>query len=193
MPTFRSLLEDPNIDMEAVGAHLDGLSHDERVRQVHAIPGGLQSRLYAAANGLGELDMGYFVPADTPDRQFVRHYGKNSLPAFSIFEKRFARPGPDSAVMWGYNHSAMMPLVGPGHFVLRQGPQAGELHVDYYSVPPERIDGAPPLAPNDRGISTLVYGHMIDVLRRVSDHVTIGRAVKKGQDTPNYFLLCREG
>ncbi len=65
--------------------------------------------------------------------------------------------------------------------------------VEYYSVPPDRLDGAPKLARNDRGISTLVYGHMIDVLRRVSAHVTIGRAIKKGQETPNYFLLCREG
>ena len=33
---------------------------------------------------------------------------------------------------------------------------------------------------------------MIDYLRRVSDHVTIGRAFRKGKWTENYFLLCRE-
>jgi hypothetical protein len=192
MTTFRDLLSAETIDMDAVSAHLDGLGHGERVRQVREIPGGLQRKLYAAADGHGSLDMDYFVPPEQADGAFVRHYGKNSLPAFSIFEKRFARPQAGSPVMWGFNHSPLMALVGPGHFVLRTGPEAGELHVDYYSVPPERLDGAPALAPNDRGISTLVYGHMIDVLRRVSGHVTIGRAVKKGADTPNYFLLCRE-
>lgn len=187
------LLESPDLDLARLSEHLDGLEHGERVRQVRAVPGRLQGRLFGAASGFGALDMEYFVPADRPDGQLVRHYGKNSLPVFSIFEKRFARPEAGSPVMWGYNHSPMMALVGPGHFVLRSGPELGEMHVDYYSVPPRRLDGAPALVPNDRGISALVYGHMIDVLRRVSAHVTIGRAIKKGQETANYFLLCREG
>ena len=89
-------------------------------------------------------------------------------------------------------HRPLMAVIGPGHFVLRSGPADNELHVDYYSVPDERLDGAPPLQANTKGISTLIYGNMIDVLRRVSSHVTIGRAVKHGKDTPNYFLLCRQ-
>ena len=132
------------------------------------------------------------MPASQPNRSFVRHYGKNSLPVFSHFEKRFARPEDGSPVLWGFNHGPLMGLIGPGHFVMRTGPDDGEMHVDYYSTPPERLEGAPPLKANTAGISTLVYGNMVDVLRRVSEHVTIGRAIKKGQDTPNYFLLCRE-
>lgn len=193
MRTFADLLRCDPIDMDAVSAHLNALSHAERVQQVRSVSGGLQKRLFAAAQGFRDLDHEYYVPEATADGTFVRHYGKNSLPLFSIFEKRFARPEADSPVMWGYNHSSMMPLVGPGHFVLRSGPGAGEMHVDYYSTPPERLDGAPKLKANDSGISTLVYGHMIDVMRGVSDHVSIGRAVKKGAETPNYFLLCREG
>jgi len=190
--TLNSLLRCDPIDLGAVAQHLDGLDHDERVRQVRSVPGGLQKRLFAAADGWRSLDMQYFVPDETPDRTFVRHYGKNSLPLFSHFEKRFARPEPGSPVMWGFNHGPMMGIVGPGHFVLRTGPSELELHVDYYSHPPDRIEGAPKLARNDKGISALVYGHMVDVLRGVSDHVSIGRAVKKGADTPNYFLLCRQ-
>jgi hypothetical protein len=34
---------------------------------------------------------------------------------------------------------------------------------------------------------------MIDVLRGVSEHVSVGRAIKHGKETSNYFLLCREG
>jgi hypothetical protein len=66
------------------------------------------------------------------------------------------------------------------------------MHVDYYSIPEEQLEGAPALKENTAGLQTLVYGNMIDVLRRVSAHVSIGRAVKKGKDTGNYFLLCRE-
>ena len=33
---------------------------------------------------------------------------------------------------------------------------------------------------------------MIDYLRKVSDHVSIGRAVKGGKAMDNWFLLCRE-
>ncbi len=193
MSSLSALLSCDPIDLDAVAAHLDGLSHDERVKQVRAVPGGLQKKLFAAAEGYGELDPTYYVPEETPDRTFVRHYGKNSLPLFSIFEKRFARPEPGSKVMWGFNWGPMMGIVGPGHFVLRSGPGAGEMHVDYYSIPTERLDGAPKLKKNTSGISNFVYGNMIDVVRRVSDHVTIGRAIKKGAETPNYFLLCREG
>ena len=193
MPSFSELLACDPIDLDAVAAHLDALSHDDRVREVRNVPGKLQGKLFAAARGHRELDSEHYVPKETPDRTFVRHYGKNSLPAFSHFEKRFARPGPDSPLMWGFNHGPMMGLVGPGHFVLRTGPDDAEMHVDYYSVPTERIDGAPKLKSNTAGVSTLVYGNMIDVLRGVSDHVSIGRALKKGAWTPNYFLLCREG
>lgn len=192
MPTFKQLLQQDPLDLDAIGAHLNGLGHDERVTEVRQVPGGLQKKLFAATADAPALDLEYFVPAEKPDRQFVRHYGKNSLPVFSNFEKRFARPSKDSDVAWGFNFSPVQGLVGPGHFVLRDGPADNEMHVDYYSLPDEQIEGAPALAPNDKGISTLVYGNMIDVLHRVSDHVTIGRAVKKGKETPNYFLLCRE-
>jgi len=192
MTTFRELLAATPQDLDAIAEHLDSLSHEERVRQVRAVPGKLQAALFATARGYRSLDFNFFVPQSTGERTFVRHYGKNSLPVFSHFEKRFARPSAESPVLWGFNYGALMPLIGPGHFVMRSGPEEGELHVDYYSLPSEQLDGAPALAPNDKGVSTLIYGHMIDVLRGVSAHVTIGRAVKKGQDTPNYFLLCRE-
>ncbi len=192
MPKLKQLLAADPIDLTAVTAHLDGLQHEERVQQVREVPGSQQRRLFEAVRGWRPLSQEYYVPSDQPNRKFVRHLGKNSLPVFSHFEKRFARPEPGSPVLWGYNHGPVMGIIGPGHFVMRDGPGAGEVHVDYYSLPGESIDGAPPLKANDSGISTLVYGNMIDVLRGVSEHVSIGRAVKHGKDTPNYFLLCRE-
>lgn len=192
MTTFKSLLQQDPLDLESISAHLDGLGHDQRVAEVRAVGGRLQAKLFAAASQDG-LDIGYFVPDDRPNRKFVRHYGKNSLPVFSNFEKRFARPHDGAAVAWGFNFSPVMKVVGPGHFVLRAGNERhAEMHVDYYSIPEEQLDGAPALKENTAGIQTLVYGNMIDVLRRVSAHVSVGRAIKKGKETGNYFLLCRE-
>jgi len=192
MSRLTQLLKSNPIDLAAVATHLDGLDDQERITQVREVPGAQQARLFAAARGWRSLTQEYYVPSAHPDRKFVRHLGKNSLPVFSHFEKRFARPSAGSPVLWGYNHGPVMGIIGPGHFVMRDGPGEDEVHVDYYSLPDESIDGAPPIKPNDSGISTLVYGNMIDVLRGVSDHVSVGRAVKHGKDTPNYFLLCRE-
>ncbi|HCP46035.1 MAG TPA: hypothetical protein DIU15_08345 [Deltaproteobacteria bacterium] len=192
MTSFRDLLAVDSIDMGAIAAHLDTLDHQARVNELRSVPGSLQANLFRAARGYRQLTLEDFVPQSTPDRQFVRHLGKNSLPVFSHFEKRFARPASGSPVLWGFNHGPVMGLVGPGHFVMRTGPDDGELHVDYYSIPEEQLDGAPALQTNTVGISRFVYGWMIDVLRGVSTHVTIGRAVKHGKDTPNYFLLTRE-
>lgn len=190
--TFADLLRQDPIDMDAVEAHLDALDDATRVTEVQAVPGGLQRKLFAAAQGRGKLDNDYFVPPDVAPRAWVRHFGRNSLPVFSLFEKRFVRPYADATHLWGFNFGPTMGLVGPGHYVLRDGPDAGEMYVDYTSLPDEAVEGAPALASNERGISRFVYGFMKDTLRRVSRHVTIGRAVRHGKDTPNYFLLCRE-
>jgi hypothetical protein len=34
---------------------------------------------------------------------------------------------------------------------------------------------------------------MVDTLRRVSEHVTIGSAARGGKDLGSWFVLCREG
>jgi hypothetical protein len=49
------------------------------------------------------------------------------------------------------------------------------------------------IQPNERGLSRFVYGFMVDTLRRVSEHVTIGSAARKGRDMGSWFLLTREG
>jgi hypothetical protein len=37
-----------------------------------------------------------------------------------------------------------------------------------------------------------VYGFMVDTLRGVSEHVTIGCAARKGKEIGSWFILCRE-
>ena len=130
------------------------------------------------------------VPATQADFTEVIHHGKNSLPVASHFQKRFARTPDNPEELLGYNHQDLAWLTGPGYFVAYA--KDGEVAIDSTRVPDSTLDSWPAIQPNERGFSNLVYAHMIDYLRRVSDHVTIGRAFRKGKWTENYFLLCRE-
>src|SRR5690606_2361491 len=94
--------------------------------------------------------------------------------------------------LWGYNQAGLMPLVGPGCFVLRPDAERGELLVDYNLLPEERPPGWPEIRTNERGVARFVYGFMNDTLRGVSEHVTIGSAARRGRDIGSWFLLCRE-
>ena len=136
------------------------------------------------------------VPPELADEQTVRHFGKNTLPAFTHFEKRFCRPaGEDAAhpgALWGFNFQTMSPITGPGYYVAHEDPARREVLVDYREVPERAPAGWPALKRNERGLSRFVYGFMVDTLRRVSEHVTIGSAARKGKDIGSWFLLTRE-
>ncbi len=56
----------------------------------------------------------------------------------------------------------------------------------------EQAQGWPAIKPNTSGMCKLVYGEMLDYMRKVSTHVTIGKAWKFGKETENYFMLLRE-
>ena len=71
-------------------------------------------------------------------------------------------------------------------------PACSEVWIDYTRVPPEAPQGWPAVRSNERGLSRFVYGFMIDTLRRVSEHVTIGSAARKGRDMGSWFILVRE-
>ncbi len=195
MPTFAELLATPDADIEAIAAHLDALSDERRIEETRAVGPEAQRRLWRLARGR-LTSLSDFVPSDRAPLEPVRHFGRNTLPAFRMFEKRFCRPGPgyDADVLWGYNEGTTRKLVGPGYFVLRttDGDARGETVVDYYQVPPSKPDGWPRVIPNTVGPQRLVYAFMHDFMRKVSDHVTIGRAYKNDRETPNCFLLCRE-
>jgi len=192
MSLFQMLASKP-VDFDTVSSYLDSLDSDARIAELRTIPGRLQQRLFELAEGKRPLSVDHFVPSPVPDKAWIRHYGRNSLPMFSDFEKRFARPRKGARELWGYNHSPAMGVVGPGYFVLRKGAdKAGELDIDYYRTPPAHIEGGPKITSNTFGLSFFVYGKMVDVMRGVSEHVTVGRAYKFGEATNNYFLLCRQ-
>ena len=184
------------IKLDDVAAFLDGLGHEDRVHAVRGLGRPEQRRLYEAAEGFRRLALGDLVPADRADGQTVRHHGRNTLPAFTHFEKRFCRPaGQDPrspAELWGFNHQRLAPLTGPGYFVAVAEASRGVVLIDYRRVPPEAPQGWPPVRRNERGLSQFVYGHMVDTLRGVSEHVSIGSAARRGRDLGSWFVLCRE-
>lgn len=117
--------------------------------------------------------------------------GINSLPLFRRFQKRFISLGEGKDPV-GYNHQLMAWLTGPGYFCVKASKdKAGEALFDYTAIPERAPDGWPPLQPNDQGVSALVYGGMIDVMRRVSRDLFVGAAFKQGRRTGDYFVLCR--
>ena len=87
----------------------------------------------------------------------------------------------------------MSPVTGPGYFMAREDAKTGEILVDYNRLPDQKPLGWPEIRSNERGLSRFVYGFMVDRLRRVSEHVTIGSAARKGKDLGSYFILSRAG
>ncbi len=70
MTALNRMLEATDVNIGAVAEHLNGLEHDDRVREVRSVPGKLQGRLFAAASGFASLDQEYFVPKDEPDQGY---------------------------------------------------------------------------------------------------------------------------
>jgi hypothetical protein len=181
--------------IEEIGARLDSLGHDERVAAVRSMTAKTLPLLWELSEGT-TVTLRDLVPDSVPPLTQVIHFGKNSLPAFTSFEKRFCRPSPgcNEELLYGYNEGVTRPLVGPGYFVVRETPNSlkGKTVVDYYGTPSEKPAGWPEIASTDWGIPAAVYGFMHDYLRKVSEHVTVGRAYKFHKPTNAYFLLCRQ-
>jgi hypothetical protein len=189
-------LRDSSRKPSEIARFLDDLSHEERVGSVRALGRPEQRRLYETVEGFASVRLVDLVPPSRADFQEVRHYGKNTLPLFTIFEKRFCRAGghdPESpGELHGYNFQTLTPLTGPGYFVAVEDEKRAEVLVDYRRVPDRRPETWPEIKPNDRGLSRFIYGFMVDTLRRVSEHVTIGSAARNGKDLGSWFVLCRE-
>ena len=187
---LKGLLADRSVGLEDVAAWLEEATPEVRIHACRALGGAAQRRLWELSEGrlVRADDM---VPVSLAPGRTVRHHGRNSLPAFRLFEKRFARVAAGGE-LHGYNHQAMASFTGPGYFVAGSDASRDTLVIDYRRVPTERREGWPAIRDNVGGVAGLVYGDMVDVMRRVCEGVTIGRAVKHGRTTSNTFVLCRE-
>ena len=163
-----------------IAERLDAADHDARLQWIRSLGQAEQYRLYALAEG-NPLRVDDLVRGP---EQTVRHYGRNGLLLFNRFEKRLARHGEEVV---GYNHGEVSGVVAPlvrlftgdGHFVAYDSPEVqGEVWIDYRRVAKTVPPSFPPLSDNEHGLRSLVFGDMVDVVRRVSREVYIGDSFK---------------
>lgn len=185
-----ALLSPGSLDLNQAEEALDALTHEDRLQVIYGLNGKAQAAIFEAAKGR-LMTIADVVPTTIDPMIEVIHHGKNSLPLFTHFQKRFCRTSdsPDKE-LWGYNHQSMAMITGPGYFVCHQ--HGDEVAVDYTRMPGDKPDTWPTIKSNGSGFSRFVYYDMIDYLRKVSQHVCIGRAVRGGKEQDNWFLLCRE-
>jgi hypothetical protein len=192
--SLRELLHE-SAGREAIYTFLDGLEPHERVAQALSLRGKDVARLYRAVEGGRRLGVEDFLPASMPSDTTVIFEGRNSLPMFSRFQKRFARL--ESGQVVGYNHQTMAPITGPGFFVVKppadDADVPGELYFDYTAEPNGVPSGWPSYKANASGLSSLVYANMKDYMREVAPLTYVGEAYKLGKKQNAWFILTRPG
>jgi hypothetical protein len=193
------LLADTSLTIHDVAAHLDRLDHAGRMEAMGSTTKAEQRRLWHLAAESEPITLEHFVPEEVPPRTEVVHHGRNTLPVFRSFQKRFARPADGSRRAFGYNEGSTRPLVGPGYFVLiptagnPTWEERGAWVVDYFQVPDGPVvEGWPKVKKNSQGLQIVVYHQTRDFMRKVSRHVSVGMAFKRESSLNNWFTLVRE-
>jgi hypothetical protein len=187
--SLRRLL-DSSAGAKGIASYLDGLPSGARIAEVLSVTGRGVKELYDAVRDADPMNVEELVPASTTGT--LIYEGRNSLPMFSRFQKRFTRVG---GVVVGYNHQTMSFATGPGYFVVKpasgQGEHGRELLFDYTEPPPAGTPaGWPGYVANDHGlVSRGVYMNMHDYVRRVARGIVVGKAYKLGVDQKAYFSL----
>jgi hypothetical protein len=188
-----TLLE-PKPDLERLTAILDGLGHEGRVHTVGTWTKEHMQQLFEAAKGHQPLDLDFLVPSGVEPLVEIIHDGRNTLPMFTHFQKRFTKLEGDAFPIGGYNHQSMQSFTGPGYFAVTkgEGEHEGELVIDYTKVPKHKPATWPTIRTNDGGLAGIVNGGMVDYLRGLSSHVSIGVAYKDGKHRNQWFALVRQ-
>ncbi|MEZ4441952.1 MAG: hypothetical protein R3B72_22855 [Polyangiaceae bacterium] len=191
---LRSLLRQ-HASRETIARFLGGLPPRERVEEALSLRNKEVGQLYRAVAGGRETKVEDFCPEAAKTGATVIFEGRNSLPAFSRFQKRFCRL-PSGQVV-GYNHQTMSFATGPGFFVVKAADIGadvpGEAYFDYTAEPESVPEGWPEYKPNDAGLSNLVYKGMKDYMREVAENVYVGEAFKGGKSQQQFFILTRIG
>jgi hypothetical protein len=168
---------------------LDAVTHDERVNYMRGLGARQLGALWDLAKGQSLSITELVGPKGTPGVAICP--GKNALPLFSWFQKRFAWHG-DQVVGYNHNSAFVTFFVGPGHFVAYDSPDVpGEVWIDYRQLPAGQHPDFPALKSNDRWIGPkLTYGGMVDKLRRVSRHLVIGDSFLNDGTKPKYVKFA---
>lgn len=196
---FVDLLAQPNTTAAQLADLLDGLDHGARMDALATTSKAQQRRMWEVAAGAPPVTLDHLVPLSRGVRTEVIHHGRNTLPAFRSFQKRFARADDGSERLFGYNEGSTRWLIGPGYFVAHttagnaEWEARGAVVVNYFKVPDAPVpDGWPPVKLNSSGLQIVVYHQTRDFMRKVSEHVSIGMAFKVETSLNNWFTLVRE-
>ena len=192
MSELAHLLDDPKASRTQVTDLLAGREAADERKLVLGLGKHRQSRLWdVAGSDPLPIEIEFFVPASAPAYQPFPFDGRNSLPAFTEFQKVFYRTS--TGEIGGLNNQLLMRVTGPGYYIAEvQRDREGEVAVDYRKTPSSKPRGWPRIVPNTRFPSKLIYGGTVDYLRRISDRAAIGRAYRDGTDEmPNWFVLVR--
>src|SRR5687768_9038036 len=84
-------VRDGSNDAKPIADLLDVLGDEERVEALRTLGAADQRRLWQVVEGYRPVRLIDLVPAKVGAYVPVRHMGRNSLPVFSRFEKRFYR------------------------------------------------------------------------------------------------------
>ena len=197
--SLQDLLLDEATELPDIAEYLDAMTHEARLEEVMTCNRKQQVAMYEKAAAAAPITFEHFVPAGVPSLTEVIHHGRNTLPAFKLFQKRFCRPDDGSDRLFGYNEASTRGLIGPGCFVaIRTDENAewyerGPIVVDYFQVPDGPVvEGWPEVIPNSKGLQMFVYNKTRDFMRKVSEHVSIGAAYKVEKSMGAFFVLCRE-
>jgi len=175
---------------------LDRMDHKTRLLTVQAATPKDQQALWELYAG-DEADVDMFVPSGTDPLKPVIHHGKNTLPAHNFFQKRFCLADDESGDLWGYNHQSFDWATGPGYYVAhsvdreKDKEAPSDFVINYTKLPPKKPEAWPVIIPNEKKLGRFVYAGMKDYMRKVSEHISIGRAYK-GKPMSAWFMLCRE-
>src|SRR5262245_59146204 len=187
----------PNVDRKEVARVLDDVAEPVRLRSIAELGKRELASLFEAAADNEPLTLDHFVPPAVPPMTEVIHQGKNSLGLFTQFQKRFCRPAQPTnpPELFGYNEQAMRLFTGPGYFVAYVPTEKltieGSVAIDYRRLPADKPASWPPIMPNSARLSRFIYNGTIDVMRRVSSHVSIGRAMRDNKPMDAWFVLVR--
>ncbi|MFN2426199.1 MAG: hypothetical protein ABR587_07100 [Candidatus Binatia bacterium] len=195
--TLKELVARPSPEAGEIASFLNGLALADRITAVRTLAGGsVQGALWKAVAGESRVTTDEMVPPDYPVMRPVIFHGKNSLPAFTEFQKICFRPDGDGgeSVAWGYNETSIRNLIGAGYYVLHDTPDhpLGGAAFDYTQLPARGLPAWPEVRTNNAGLSRFIYANMLDYMRRVASEVFIGSAVRGGKEMNSYFIVVRE-
>jgi len=183
---IRPLLR-PSINWERLVPELDEVGDQVRLATVRELGQSELSRLFDGAAGHAALTLDELVPVGTTtaDLAFEGHHPGAIFAHFTAHFARVNGDGDGETEVLGYQQRARFTLSGPAHFTAKRS-ENGSVLLDYARTPKQVPAGWPPPAP-----AASTYRDRVDVLRRVSSAVSVGRAVRAGKPADAWFALVR--